>query len=222
MIYILYTHVRVYALTDCMLDVFLHFWHWRRSPWVTPRKMSVPTQQPTKVDNITAAWVVDREFVNIDILLRVRLSPFVVPFSSFGMPLGSVGVPLRSFGAPVGSSEVPLGSCGVPLGSFGVLGLIWVPRERSSMVNSSKICFFGIRNGSKHEQWEQRKWSQKRWLGPHLPRMPGARMTIVTQTPSIYLCTLIVICKFLLFPHDLNRHAGLCTLAEHHLFHLPL
>ena len=25
---------------------------------------------------------------------------------------------------------------------------------------------------------------QKWWLSPHLPRTPGARMTVVTQTPS--------------------------------------
>ena len=36
----------------------------------------------------------------------------------------------------------------------------------------------------KREKRENRKWCQERWLGPHLPHAPGARMTAVTQTPS--------------------------------------
>ena len=32
------------------------------------------------------------------------------------------------------------------------------------------------------------KWCQELRLRPHLPHAPGARMTVVTQTPSNYMC----------------------------------
>ena len=36
------------------------------------------------------------------------------------------------------------------------------------------------------ERPEPRKWCQKRLVRPHLPHTPGARMTVVKQTPSKY------------------------------------
>ena len=33
---------------------------------------------------------------------------------------------------------------------------------------------------------------QKWWLRPHLPRTPGARMTVVTQTPSNYYIAILL------------------------------
>ena len=39
---------------------------------------------------------------------------------------------------------------------------------------------------------EPPKWCQERWLGPHLPHTPGARMTAVTQTPSNELIMTLV------------------------------
>ncbi len=41
----------------------------------------------------------------------------------------------------------------------------------------------------------QRKRCQHLLLGPSLPHTPGARMTVVKQTPSNYVCSIEFVCK---------------------------
>ena len=83
------------------------------------------------MNNITAAWAVDREFVHI-------VGPwgvFGVPLAAFGMTLGSLCLPLAPFGACLGRLWEPLAAFGLTLASFqllwGALGLPfavhWVP-----------------------------------------------------------------------------------------------
>ena len=56
-----------------------------------------------------------------------------------------------------------------------LLGLTWGARRRWSAVYSGILSVFKTQRGM---------WCQKCRLGPPLLRTPGARMTVVTQTPS--------------------------------------
>ncbi len=66
----------------------------------------------------------------------------------------------------------------------------WGAAQAKSVGVLLKNQLFGTRHRSHGEPREPRepleppKWCQERWQGPHLPRTPGARMTVVTQTPS--------------------------------------
>ena len=80
------------------------------------------------------------------------------------------------------------------------VGALWVPSHLPPLPHAASIqiknYFFRFlkacrqnqaSGNTRRQRWERperRKWCQKRWLGAHLPRTPGARMTVVTQTPS--------------------------------------
>ena len=66
---------------------------------------------------------------------------------------------------------------------WGTLGWGTLRGTSFSLKYDACRCFQASWN-SPREPREPRKWCQERWLGPHLPHAPGARMTAVTQTPS--------------------------------------
>ena len=75
------------------------------------------------------------------------------------------------------------GSLWRSLGSLGPPGCIWLNLFDFSL-SFATILYDGNATATRREPREPWKWCQERWLGPHLPRTPGARMTVVTQTPS--------------------------------------
>lgn len=138
--------------------------------------------------NITAAWAVDWEFVYI-------MGSCGDPFGGFGV---SFGVLLDCFGGPLGS----VGALRVP-SHFPSLPYAAPIRIKSNFfkftTHVNKIRIRGTQDRSDRRDGSDRKWCQERWLGAHLPRTPGARMTVVTQTPSNYLPMSILICPVSIF-----------------------
>ena len=105
-----------------------------------------------------------------------------------------------AFGATLVSLWPSWDTCGVHLERLGPQGVhVGVPEGARPDLGTSralKYCkyqqdlrFWNSRpeRPQRPQRPERRKWCQKRWLGPHLPRTPGARMTEVTQTPSNYI-----------------------------------
>ena len=92
--------------------------------------------------------------------------------------------------APRVSQEAPRISQGAPWSPLGSLGLPWAsPLQTSSSMFT--VCHACAQNQASwntpresRESPEPRKWCQELRLGAHLPHAPGARMTVVTQTPS--------------------------------------
>ncbi len=109
--------------------------------------------------------------------LGLSLAPFRAGLAPFGVPLGFLWGALGSLWVPLDSLWVPLGC---PLAPFGLQG----GQKRSSTVKINKNAFFGTRHGSHRNRRNPAKWCQELCLGAHLPHAPGARMTVVTQTPS--------------------------------------
>ena len=129
------------------------------------------------------------------------------PFGSLWVTLGALWLPLGCPWAPFGSSGVALAPFGVPLGSLwgaialplgrpwlalGALGSLWMPlgsmgslwelnvhRLRCLSTKSSLLEHAAGAAGAAEVVSRTR-------LGAHLPHAPGARMTVVTQTPSNY------------------------------------
>ena len=85
--------------------------------------------------NITSAWAVDREFVNI---YWAQLGPNLTQLGSNLIQIGSNCVPIGLHLDPTGSHWPPLGPHWKP-------GPIWEPRELSSAMPAHKICVLGIR-----------------------------------------------------------------------------
>ena len=118
--------------------------------------------------NITSAGAVDREFVNIYIW------PNGVPMSPNWVQIGSR---LDQIESQLGSTWIPLdptGPSGAPLGARPGLG---TSRALKSAAGAQDLRFWN----SSPQRW---KWCQEGRLGAHLPHAPGARMTVVQQTPS--------------------------------------
>ena len=109
---------------------------------------------------------------------------------TFGVPLAPFGVALAPFGVPLGSLWGALGSLWVPLSS------LWLPLGRLGLPLQTSSSMFTVCDACRQNQasWntpqepreprEPRKRCQELLLGAHLPHAPGARMTVVTQTPS--------------------------------------
>ena len=86
-----------------------------------------------------------------------------------------------SFLAPVDPSDCP-GALWLGQPRPG-LALGWTLEAPKSVLEQHAITFriFGTRHRS---HGSHLKWCQELCLGAHLPHAPGARMTVVTQTPS--------------------------------------
>ena len=112
-----------------------------------------------------------------------HLAPFGRPCASFGSLWGALGGPWAPFGVSWGALGLPLVALG---GSWGPLWLLsqlscnWEPRVSRSHTYSDKICDSGTRAGSDGSDRNGVK-SAAQSLMSHAP---GARMTVVTQTPS--------------------------------------
>ena len=117
------------------------------------------------INNITAAWAVDREFVYIVLwrplgrlwalwlALGCPWAPFGHPLGSlwlswatFSLPLGVLGLPLAPFWPPLwrpwdplGCLGAPVGSPGATLGSLARFGKLNVHRLRCLCIKSSLL-----------------------------------------------------------------------------------
>ena len=98
------------------------------------------------------------------------------PWAPFGRPLGSFGRPLESLWRSLGAHGIPWAALGPPLQtSSSMFTVCDACRQNQASWNTPR---------EPREPREPRKWCQELRLGAHLPHAPGARMTVVTQTPS--------------------------------------
>ena len=110
-------------------------------------------------------------------------SAFGVPWADFGLLLtllGTLGLPLGIHLAPLGVPVDPFEPHGAPLGEgpgFGTSPTLMYRKTQQDLR-------FWNTPPEPPEPREPVKWCQELRLGAHLPHAPGARMTVVTQTPS--------------------------------------
>ena len=116
---------------------------------------------------------------------------------AFGSTLGSLWLaqaPLGAFGPPpdrhLGPMWVPLALPWAPLAILGLPGRFRLKLEFIFKVNVAQVPRLRTKYGLREfvtgvtAEAELTEVVQKWWLRPHLTRTPGARMTVVTQTPS--------------------------------------
>ena len=117
-------------------------------------------------------------------------APFGRPWSCFWPPLGCLG-------APLGSLWLPLGGLGVPCGCFPEI------LETGDLVSYEVTCLSTKTRLLEHATGAAGatgagEVGQELWLGAHLPHAPGARMTVVTQTPSNYIILYYIISYYII------------------------
>ncbi len=107
----------------------------------------------------------------------VPLAPFGVALAPFGMPLGSLW---GAIGLPLGCPWLALGN---PWLALGALASLWVPLGSFWELNVHRLRCLSTKSSLLEHATAAEVVSRTR-LGAHLPHAPGARMTVVTQTPS--------------------------------------
>ena len=95
--------------------------------------------------------------------------------------------------APRVSQEAPRISQGAPWSPLGSPGLPPFKLQAQCLpFLCTKLSLLEHATGRHRTPRETAKWCQELRLGAHLPHAPGARMTVVTQTPSNYILYYIV------------------------------
>jgi len=164
---------------------------------------------------ITAAWAVDREFVSIvepvGGSVRVRLGSGSAWFGFCSGRFGSGWVDGSGsawFG--LGLVRVLFGSGRFGVGSFRVrFGLVQIRFGLGS--GRVGFCSSRLQLGSVRVWFGL--WCRDRWLGPPLPRAPGARMKVFTQTSSTNIDVYIFmknnnICIYIYIERERERAAA--------------
>ena len=113
--------------------------------------------------NITSAWAVDREFVNI---YWAHLGPNFTQVRSNWSRIGSNWLPIWT---PFGPQGIPL----APLGPHWEPGPVWEPRELSNAMPAHKICVLGTRRGIRGIRRIRRSGGRTRGSDPHPTRAGG-------------------------------------------------
>ena len=136
--------------------------------------------------NITSAWAVDREFVNI---YWAHLGPNFTQVGSNWSRIGSNWLPIWT---PFGSQGIPL----APLGPHWEPDPVWEPRELSSAMPAHKICVLGTRRGIRGIHGIRGSGVRTRGSDPHPTRAGGQDDGSYTNSLKLVLC-----CRHIWYMH---------------------